>query len=104
MSVIFSAWTVANIPNLNARAFTTGVLLACLNSDGLIVSNIFFVREAPRYQTALIVIIVFACTTIVFTLAYSLYLRLLNRKLDRGVASLAAAEDVNGIYQFRFQA
>ncbi|KAK4968200.1 hypothetical protein LTR42_009483 [Elasticomyces elasticus] len=54
MSVIFSAWTVSNIPNLNARAFTTGVMLACLNSMGLVASNIFLTEEAPRYGTALI--------------------------------------------------
>jgi hypothetical protein len=103
MSVIFSAWTVANIPNLNARAFTTGVLLAYLNSMGLVTSNIFFAREAPRYKTALIVNMSFPCAGILFTVGYSLYLRFLNRQLDREERSLGAAGATNEQASFRFQ-
>lgn len=102
MSIIFSAWTVANIPNLNARAFTTGVLLACLNSMGLVASNIFFAREAPKYRTALIVNMAFPCTAIVFTVLYSLYLQYLNRGLDKE-ASVPTANGMPGQQQFRFQ-
>jgi len=82
-SVIFSAWTVSNIPNLNARAFTTGVLFALASSDGLIASNVFFNNEAPRYISALIVNAAFSGCCIVFTLSYSMYLRILNKRLDR---------------------
>lgn len=102
MSIIFSAWTVANIPNLNARAFTTGVLLACLNSMGLVASNIFFEREAPKYRTALIVNMAFPCFAIVFTVAYSLYLKRLNRKLDKEELS-PTSEDLLRQPPFRFQ-
>ena len=104
MSVIFSAWTVANIPNLNARAFTTGFLLACLNSMGLVASNIFFPREAPKYKTALIVNMAFPCAAIVFTVGYSMYLRRLNHKLDKDKGSSYAMERTNGRPHFRFQA
>lgn len=100
MSVIFSAWTVANIPNLNARAFTTGTMLACLNSMGLVVSNIFYAREAPRYQTALIVCMVFPCVGIVATVSYSLYLRAVNRRLDKEEAASGLAP---GQERFRYQ-
>ncbi|KAJ9626829.1 hypothetical protein H2204_009845 [Knufia peltigerae] len=55
MSVIFSAWTVANIPDMNARALTTGTLFAIGSSTGLISSNIFVTSQAPRYMTALII-------------------------------------------------
>jgi len=103
MSVIFSAWTVANIPNLNARAFTTGVLLACLNSMGLVASNIFFAREAPRYKTALIVNMSFPCAGIVFTMTYSLYLRYLNRQSDRKERSSVAEAMADEPAHFRFQ-
>lgn len=82
MAVIFSAWTVANIPNLNARALTTGILLSISNSTGLITSNIFLSREAPKYLTALIVNTTFSAVGVAFILAYSMYLRLLNRALD----------------------
>ncbi|KAK6381593.1 hypothetical protein LTS17_004652 [Exophiala oligosperma] len=103
MSVIFSAWTVANIPNLNARAFTTGVLLACLNSMGLVASNIFFAREAPRYKTALIVNMAFPCAGIVFTVTYSLYLRFLNRKLEKEHHTSEGLGAVDGGAPFRYQ-
>lgn len=100
MSVIFSAWTVANIPNQNARAFTTGILLACLNSMGLVASNIFFAREAPRYGTALVVNMAFPCVAIVCTVAYSMYLRALNRKLEKGMPVVGAS---GRQAEFRFQ-
>lgn len=103
MSVIFSAWTVANIPNLNARAFTTGVLLACLNSMGLVTSNIFFAREAPRYKTALIVNMSFPCFGILFTVSYSLYLKYLNRQLDKEERSLDVAGMPGERTHFRYQ-
>lgn len=103
MSVIFSAWTVANIPNHNARALSMGVMMACLNSMGLVVSNIFYAREAPKYKTALIVNIAFPCAAIVFTVAYSLYLRQLNRKLDQE-GPLSRTNEVEGRpANFRFQ-
>lgn len=103
MCVIFSAWTVANIPDMNARAFTTGVLLACLNSMGLVTSNIFLAREAPRYKTALIVNMSFPCAGVLFTLGYSLYLRFLNRQLDKEERSLVAAGATSEPASFRFQ-
>jgi hypothetical protein len=103
MSVIFSAWTVANIPDLNARALTTGVLLACLNSMGLVASNIFFAHEAPRYKTALIVNMAFPCAGIVSTVVYSLYLRFLNRKLEKKARSTIGLERANEPARFRFQ-
>ena len=103
MSVIFSAWTVANIPNLNARAFTTGVLFACLNSMGLVASNIFFAREAPRYKTALIVNMAFPCAGIVFTVGYSMYLRVLNRRSDKEEYPSAGQVGTGGRAPFKFQ-
>ncbi|CAM1507787.1 Fc.00g046350.m01.CDS01 [Cosmosporella sp. VM-42] len=104
MSVILSAWTVANIPNQNARALTTGVLFACINSMGLVASNIFFEREAPRYGTALIVNTAFPCAGVVFTVAYSMYLRVLNHRLDK-TGRLSGEVDASGRpANFRFQA
>lgn len=103
MSVIFSAWTVSNIPNLNARAFTTGVMLACLNSMGLVASNIFFAREAPRYQTALIVNMAFPCVAIVITVLYSRYLRYLNRTMDKQERFAGSTVLLEGQARFRYQ-
>ncbi|KAK5725229.1 hypothetical protein LTR17_013098 [Elasticomyces elasticus] len=103
MSVIFSAWTVSNIPNLNARAFTTGVMLACLNSMGLVASNIFLTEEAPRYGTALIVNMAFPCVAIVVTAMYSLYLRRLNHGLDKRERMSGLTNLAEGQGSFRYQ-
>jgi antibiotic biosynthesis monooxygenase (ABM) superfamily enzyme len=48
-----------------------------------VASNIFYAREAPRYQTALIVNMAFPVVAIVLNVLYSLYLRHLNRKMDK---------------------
>ena len=104
MSVIFSAWTVSNIPNQNARALTTGILLACINSMGLVASNIFFAREAPRYGTALAVNMAFPCVGVVCTVTYSMYLRYLNRRLEMGLVAVDAVDASGRSASFRFQA
>jgi hypothetical protein len=104
MSVIFSAWTMANIPNQNARALTTGFLLAVLNSMGLVASNIFLQREAPKYRTALIVNTAFPCVCVVCTVWYTMYLRRLNRKLDRGMGSHDETDKSGRASKFKFQA
>lgn len=82
MSVIFSAWTVANIPDMNARALTTGTLFAIGSSTGLISSNIFVTSQAPRYMTALIINGTFSGVGCILTVLYSLYLKRLNNILD----------------------
>jgi glucose-6-phosphate isomerase len=106
MSVIFSAWTVANIVNLNARAFSMGILISLANSAGLIASNIFFTDEAPRYMTAIIINAAFAGATIACILAYSMYLRYLNQHLDKKeqvTLATSAGCSHHGEKSFRYQ-
>lgn len=102
MSVIFSAWTIANIPNMNARALTTGTLIAIGSATGLISSNIFVTREAPRYMTALIINGTFSGVGFVLTISYSLYLRALNRRLEKNAGPVG--DDSRERAPFRFQA
>ncbi|KAI3573525.1 retrograde regulation protein 2 [Fusarium oxysporum f. sp. albedinis] len=82
MSVIFSAWTVCNIPNLNARALTIGIIIPVGNAAGLLSSNIFFENEAPRYESALICNCVGAGLCMVSSAAYSIWMRYENRRRD----------------------
>lgn len=50
---IGSAWLVSNIPNLNARAMTSGLYITVVNCVGSLSSNIYTQKEAPRYSTVL---------------------------------------------------
>ncbi|KIM99928.1 hypothetical protein OIDMADRAFT_125871 [Oidiodendron maius Zn] len=83
MSVIFSAWVMDNITNLNARALTTGCLISIGNAAGLISSNIFFQNEAPRYISALIGNAVCAGVCMIFCIGYVVWMRLENKRRDR---------------------
>lgn len=77
-----AAWAVVNIPNLNARALTSGLIIACANCGGFLSSNIYLGKEAPRYATALYTNIGMCITVIVIAGAYSGWMRWENRKRD----------------------
>ena len=70
MLVIFNAWTVADIPNLNGLAHTTGILISISNPTGLVTSNMV-AREAPKYMTALIDNASFSGSALGFIISYS---------------------------------
>ncbi|KAM5362082.1 hypothetical protein ACJZ2D_012749 [Fusarium nematophilum] len=104
---ICAAWTVANIPNLNARALTSGMFVAIGNCGGFLSSNIYLKWEAPRYITALRTNIGMCAISISATTAYALWMRWENRRRDRlyGKAS-GSTEGITSSRdpQFRFQA
>ncbi|EXJ85474.1 hypothetical protein A1O1_05838 [Capronia coronata CBS 617.96] len=81
-SPLGTAWTVTNITNLNARALTSGIVIACGNAAGLIASNIFFTDEAPRYITALAVNAAMSGVALVISFTYSTWMRYENRRRD----------------------
>ncbi|ETN38618.1 uncharacterized protein HMPREF1541_06655 [Cyphellophora europaea CBS 101466] len=83
MSPINNAWIVSNIPNLNARAFTTAVLISIANTAGLIASNIVLPSEAPRYVTSCWVDLGAAVLGLLTCGAYSMWMRWENRRRDR---------------------
>lgn len=74
---------MTNITNLNARALTSGVVIACGNAAGLIASNIFLTREAPRYDTALNINAAMSAAALVICFSYSTWMRYENRRRDR---------------------
>lgn len=83
MSPINNAWIVSNIPNLNARAFTSAVLISIANTAGLISSNILIASEAPRYVTSCRVNLGAAILCLVTCVVYSLWMRWDNRRKDK---------------------
>ena len=74
---------MANIPNLNARALSVGVYNSVGNCAGLLSSNIYLSREAPRYLTSLRVNLAMAALGSFVSFAYGLWMRWENRRRDR---------------------
>lgn len=83
MSPINNAWIVSNIPNLNARAFTSAMLISIANTAGLISSNILIASEAPRYVTSCWVNLGAAILCLITCAGYSGWMRWENRRRDR---------------------
>ncbi|GMF06789.1 unnamed protein product [Ambrosiozyma monospora] len=52
-SVLNSAWSSNNIPNENGRALMSVLSIGFGNSAGLISTNIFLAKDAPKYTQAL---------------------------------------------------
>ncbi|KAJ5976436.1 retrograde regulation protein 2 [Penicillium waksmanii] len=78
-----SAWTVENIPNLNARAMTSGIVISIGNCGGLVSSNLYLAKEEPRYLTSLRANISFQAASIAIALSYTLWMRWENLRRDR---------------------
>ncbi|KAK4086705.1 hypothetical protein Purlil1_8870 [Purpureocillium lilacinum] len=108
--IIGSAWTVVNIPNLNARAMMSGLYTSIGNCGGILSSNIYRSNEAPRYVTSLTTNVSMCAVVISGNLAYSLWMRWENRRRDRrqggGVMGDYSTEGVTSTRdpRFRFQA
>ncbi|KAJ5556233.1 retrograde regulation protein 2 [Penicillium frequentans] len=108
---IGSAWTIGNIPNLNARAMTNGILISIGNCGGLLSSNLYLAKEAPRYTTSLVANIVFQGVGIAIALSYTQWMRWENRRRDRAqgvidIANVSGRAGATGTRDpnFRFQA
>ncbi|KAK4090806.1 retrograde regulation protein 2 [Purpureocillium lilacinum] len=107
--IIGAAWTVINIPNLNARAMMSGLATSAGNSGGLLSSNIYRSEEAPRYITSLRTNLSMCSFVIAATLAYSTWMRWENRRRDKRQGALSTEYTTEGVTstqdpRFRFQA
>ncbi|KAJ9149114.1 Retrograde regulation protein 2 [Pleurostoma richardsiae] len=80
---IGSAWTMANVPNLNARALLGGVTIAAGNCGGFVSSNVYISQEAPRYITSLRVNVAVCSISFALCVLYTLWMRWENRRRDR---------------------
>ncbi|CAH0047345.1 unnamed protein product [Clonostachys solani] len=101
-----ATWTIANIPNLNARALTIGVYNSVGNCAGLLSSNIYISSEAPRYITSLRVNLAMAALGSFVSLAYGGWMRWENRRRDKKYGrsdNLTAGVSDTSDPNFRFQ-
>ncbi|VUC29415.1 unnamed protein product [Clonostachys rosea] len=105
---IGSTWMLSNIPNLNARAMTSGLYISFGNCAGLLSSNIYHEWESPRYQTSLSTNIGMSIALITITSSYGLWMRWENKRRDNAVGvefTESTSEGINNTRDpwFRFQ-
>uniref|UniRef100_A0A0B7K8I7 Major facilitator superfamily (MFS) profile domain-containing protein n=1 Tax=Bionectria ochroleuca TaxID=29856 RepID=A0A0B7K8I7_BIOOC len=105
---IGSTWMLSNIPNLNARAMTSGLYISFGNCAGLLSSNIYHEWKSPRYQTSLSTNIGMSIALITITSSYGLWMRWENKCRDNAAGAALTENTSEGINnakdpRFRFQ-
>lgn len=90
---------------------TNGILISIGNCGGLLSSNLYLAKEAPRYTTSLVANIVFQGVGIAIALSYTQWMRWENRRRDRAqgvidIANVSGRAGATGTRDpnFRFQA
>lgn len=93
-SVILSTWYNNNVADENRRVTLTSVGVPLANLMGLVSSNIFLEKEAPKYETALITTAVFGATGAIITLLTGLYMVWDNARRNKRDGVNISARDV----------
>lgn len=93
-SVILSTWYNNNVAHEGRRVTLTSVGVPLANLMGLVSSNIFMNKEAPKYETALITTAVFGATGALVTLATGLYMVWDNARRNKKAGVKIDARDV----------
>lgn len=93
-SPLLSTWYNNNTPDENQRAILTPVMVATANSMGLVASNIFTEKSAPRYQMASIICACFGFAGSALALSLGLWMRYDNNKRDKAQGVVLKAGDV----------
>ena len=93
-SVILSTWYNNNIAHEGRRVTLTAFGVPLANVMGLVSSNIFVSKEAPKYQTALITTAVFGATGALITAATGVFMIFDNARRNRRDGVKIDARDV----------
>ncbi|KAH9929018.1 MFS general substrate transporter [Epithele typhae] len=94
-SVLLSTWYNNNVAHEGRRLALTSVGVPLANVMGLVSSNIFRNRDAPRYIPALIVTAAFGAVGAAVTLCLGAYMVLDNRRMDAREGVRRRALDVS---------
>ena len=81
-SVILDVWYNNNIADENKRILLTSIGVPIANLMGVVSSNIFQNRDAPKYLPALITTTVFGATGCVLTLLLGAWMIIDNKRRD----------------------
>ncbi|ESZ89649.1 putative MFS transporter [Sclerotinia borealis F-4128] len=109
-SVLLSTWYNNNIPHEGRRVVMSSVGVPLSNLMGLVSSNVFLNRDAPKYIPALATTAAFGATGVILSTSLALYMMMDNRRRDRKLGRrLDAAEiptellrDGPGVAEFRW--
>jgi MFS family permease len=93
-SVILDVWYNNNIANENRRMMLTTIAVPVANVMGLVASNIFQEKDAPKYFPALITTAAFGATGCVCTLLLGSWMMWDNKRRDRVEGVKAKARDI----------
>ncbi|TWU76017.1 hypothetical protein ED733_007169 [Metarhizium rileyi] len=93
-SVLLSTWYSNNIAHEDRRVTLTSVGVPLANVTGLVASNIFQERDAPKYLPALVTAACFGFTGALITGLLGLYMILDNKRRDRNAGVKVKARDV----------
>lgn len=93
-SVILSTWYNNNVADENRRVMLTSVGVPLANVMGLVSSNIFVTKEAPKYETALITTAVFGATGALITALTGLFMIVDNKRRNKKAGVNISAQDV----------
>lgn len=93
-SVILSTWYNNNVAHEGRRVTLTAVGVPLANVMGLVSSNIFMNKEAPKYQTALITTAVFGATGALITALTGLFMVWDNARRNKRDGVKIEARDV----------
>ncbi|KAH8882622.1 MFS general substrate transporter [Thozetella sp. PMI_491] len=93
-SVILSTWYNNNVAHEGRRVVLTSVGVPLANVMGLVSSNIFLQKDAPKYAPALITTAVFGATGAVITACLGTYMVFDNKRRNRRQGVKIDARDV----------
>ncbi|KAI1625095.1 major facilitator superfamily transporter [Exophiala viscosa] len=93
-SVILDVWYNNNIADENKRIMLTSIGVPMANLMGVVSSNIFQNKDAPKYLPALITTAVFGACGCVLTLLLGAWMIIDNKRRDRKVGRTVRAIDI----------
>ncbi|KFY99394.1 hypothetical protein V500_01380 [Pseudogymnoascus sp. VKM F-4518 (FW-2643)] len=94
-SVLLDTWYNNNIANENKRVMLTSVAVPVANVMGLVASNIFQAKDAPKYFPALITTAIFGAVGFIITILLGLWMIYDNKRRDRAEGKKVKAKDIS---------
>jgi hypothetical protein len=94
-SVILDVWYNNNIADENRRVMLTSVGVPVANLMGVVSSNIFLNKDAPKYLPALVTTATFGACGFVLTLLLGAWMIADNKKRDRVQGVKLKAQDIS---------
>ncbi|GME77727.1 unnamed protein product [Ambrosiozyma monospora] len=98
-AVSILAWILmnANVAGQTKRTITNGLYFTFYAAGNIIGSNIFFAREAPKYRSGIIGLLVCYCVIMLSTVCYGLALIKENKNRDKKFGPVDAAVEEEAI-------